>query len=165
MSAAEARQPTGTLYSEHHAWLVTWLSRKLHCRSLGADLAHDTFLRILGRRLPPDLREPRAYLTTIAKGLLNNHLRRQQLELAYLEALATVPEAVQPSPDERLAVLETLTEIDRILDRLPAKTRQVFMLAQLDGLPYTDIATLLNISLSTVKRHVVQAFQHCLKAL
>lgn len=165
MSPAEARQHTGTLYSEHHAWLATWLGRKLHCRSLGADLAHDTFLRILSTRLPLDLREPRAYLTTIAKGLLNNHLRRQQLELAYLEALATAPEAVQPSPEDRLAVLETLTEIDRILDRLPAKTRQVFMLAQLDGLGYADIATLLDISLSTVKRHMVQAFQRCLKAL
>lgn len=165
MSPAQARLHTGMLYHEHHAWLATWLSRKLQCRSLGADLAQDTFVRILGGRLPPDLREPRAYLTTIAKGLLHTHLRRQQLELAYLEALASVPEAVQPSPEERLAVLETLTEIDRILDRLPARCRQVFLLVQLDGLGYADIAALLDISLSTVKRHMVQAFARCLKAL
>ncbi|MBV7536846.1 sigma-70 family RNA polymerase sigma factor [Duganella sp. sic0402] len=165
MSPVEARQQAGTLYNEHHAWLATWLSRKLHCRSLGADLAHDTFLRILGSRLPLDLREPRAYLTTIAKGLLNNHLRRQQLELAYLEALAGMPEPAQPSPEERLAVLETLSEIDRILDRLPAKARQVLLLAQLDGLSYDEIAKLLEISLSTVKRHMLLALQRCLKAL
>jgi RNA polymerase sigma-70 factor (ECF subfamily) len=165
MSHAEARQQIDTLYSEHHGWLAKWLSHKLNCRNLGADLAHDTFLRVLTARLPQDLREPRAYLTTIAKGLLNTHLRRRKLEQAYLEALLTLPEPVQPSPEERLAVLETLAEIDGILDRLPAKAKQVFLLAQLDGLSYADICALLNLSLSTVKRHMVLAFQRCLAAL
>ncbi|OWY29118.1 sigma-70 family RNA polymerase sigma factor [Herbaspirillum robiniae] len=165
MSNADARQQIGVLYTEHHSWLASWLSHKLHCKNLGADLAHDTFLRILGSRLPADLREPRAYLTTIAKGLLNSHLRRKKLEEAYLDALAAIPEPVQPSAEERLVVLETLGEIDRILDSLPAKARQVFLLAQLDGLPYADICALLDISLSTVKRHMVLAFRHCLAAL
>lgn len=165
MSPADARQQIGVLYREHHGWLVTWLSRKLACRHLGADLAQDTFVRLLGNRLPLDLREPRAYLTTVAKGLLSSYLRRRQLEHAYLEALAALPEPSQPSAEERLVVLETLCEIDRLLDALPPKARQVFLLAQLDGLPYADICTLLNVSLSTVKRHMVSALRHCLAAL
>lgn len=165
MSNAEARHQIGVLYNEHHNWLANWLSHKLHCKNLGADLAQDTFLRILGNRLPPDLREPRAYLSTVARGLLNNHLRRKKLEEAYLDALMTHPEPIQSSPEERLQVLETLAEIDRILDRLPPKARQVFLLAQLDGLAYADIGALLDLSLSTVKRHMVLAFRHCLAAL
>jgi RNA polymerase sigma-70 factor (ECF subfamily) len=165
MSNVDAHQQIGALYTEHHGWLASWLGHKLNCRNLGADLAHDTFLRILSARLPHDLREPRAYLTAVAKGLLNSHLRRRQLEQAYLDALATLPEPVQPSPEDRLAVLETLTEIDGILDRLPSKARQVFLLAQLDGLCYADICALLNLSLSTVKRHMVLAFRRCLVAL
>lgn len=165
MLNAEAHRQIGTLYSEHHGWLATWLGHKLNCRNLGAELAQDTFLRILTARLPQDLREPRAYLTTIAKGLLNSHLRRKKLEQAYLEALAVLPEAVQPSPEDRLAVLETLTEIDGILDKLPSKAKQVFLLAQLDGLCYADICALMNLSLSTVKRHMVLAFRRCLAAL
>ncbi|MHA4871586.1 sigma-70 family RNA polymerase sigma factor [Duganella sp. PWIR1] len=165
MSDAQAHQQISLLYHEHHGWLAQWLSHKLRCRDLGADLAQDTFMRVLGGRLPLDLREPRAYLTTVAKGLLISHLRRQQLEQAYLEALAVMPEPFQPSPEERLAVLESLIEIDAILDRLPAKARQVFLLAQLDGLSYAEICAALSISLSTVKRHMVLAFQRCLAAL
>ncbi|WP_443114522.1 sigma-70 family RNA polymerase sigma factor [Herbaspirillum seropedicae] len=165
MSPAEAHQEIGGLYRKHHGWLVAWLSRRLACRHLGADLAQDTFVRLLGHRPPPDLREPRAYLTTIAKGLVASHLRRRQLETAYLEALAALPEPSQPSAEERLLVLDTLCEIDRILDQLPARARQVFLLAQLDGLPYASIAGLLGISLSTVKRHMVLALRHCLAAL
>ena len=165
MSTAAARQQIGTLYREHHGWLASWLSHRLQCRNLAADLAQDTFLRLLGSSLPSDLREPRAYLTTVAKGLLNSHLRRKKLEQAYLDAITAMPEPVQPSVEERLVILETLSEIDRILDSLPAKVRQVFLLAQLDGLAYADICALLNLSLSTVKRHMVQAFRQCLPAL
>lgn len=165
MSNADAHRQIGTLYHEHHGWLATWLGHKLNCRNLGAELAQDTFVRLLGARPPQDLREPRAYLTAVAKGLMVSHLRRRKLENAYLEALATQPEAAHPSPEDRLAVLETLTEIDGILDRLPNKARQVFLLAQLDGLSYAEICALLNLSLSTVKRHMVLAFRRCLAAL
>lgn len=162
---AHGNQWVGTLYSEHHGWLSTWLAHKLSCRNLGADLAQDTFVRLLGAGQPAALREPRAYLTTIAKGLLNDHLRRKKLEMAYLDALALLPEPQQPALDERLVILQTLTEIDAVLDRLPAKARQVFLLAQLDGLPYAEIAALLDLSLSTVKRHMVLALSKCLASL
>lgn len=162
---ADAHRHIGSLYSEHHGWLAAWLSHKLDCRNLGADLAHDTFVRLLTARLPEDLREPRAYLTAIAKGLLVTHLRRKKLEQAYLAALATLPEPAQPSPEERMAVLQTLTEIDGILDRLPGKAKQVFLLAQLDGLRYAEICALLDLSLSTVKRHMVLAFRRLLVSL
>lgn len=159
-----AQQWLGALYSAHHGWLSGWLGRQLRCRNLGDDLAQDTFVRLVGAGQPPLLREPRAYLTTIAKGLLNDHLRRKKLELAYLEALAALPEPVHPAPEERLAVLETLAQIDALLERLPVRARQVFLLAQLDGLSYGQIAERLNISLSTVKRYMVQAFAACLAA-
>ena len=37
------------LYVDHHAWLVTWLTRRLRNAAEAADLAQDTFLRVLGR--------------------------------------------------------------------------------------------------------------------
>ncbi|MBB5391391.1 MULTISPECIES: sigma-70 family RNA polymerase sigma factor [unclassified Herbaspirillum] len=165
MSNAGVHQQIGVLYSEHHNWLAGWLSQKLKCRYLGADLAQDTFVRLFSGRLPGNLDNPKAYLTTVAKGVVNTYLRRKNLEQAYLEALAAAPEPVQPSPEERLLVLEVLTDIDRILDGLPAKVKQVFLLAQLDGLPYADICDLLGVSLATVKRYMVKAYSHCLRVV
>lgn len=46
------------LYSDHHGWLQDWLRRRLGNAFDAADLAHDTFLRVL-RNLEP-IREPRA---------------------------------------------------------------------------------------------------------
>ncbi|MDO8306578.1 sigma factor, partial [Herminiimonas sp.] len=85
-------QKIEALYSDHHGWLYKWLRGKLDNASDAADLAHDTFMRVLTNRNNTDLREPRGYLATIARGLMIDRFRRQALENAYLEALATYPE-------------------------------------------------------------------------
>lgn len=152
-----------TLYAEHHGWLHTWLRRRLGCTHSAADLAQDTFMRVLLRpQVLPTLREPRAYLTTLAKGVVSEHWRRQALERAYLEALALMPEALALSPEDRLELLQTLDEIDAMLDGLAPKAREAFVLSQLEGLTYTQIATRLGISERTVKRYMAQGFERCL---
>ncbi|MEN3112034.1 sigma-70 family RNA polymerase sigma factor [Uliginosibacterium paludis] len=155
------------LYREHHSWLTGWLRGRLgQCSDRAADFAHDTFLRILqaGER-PPELAQPRHYLATIARGLLVDHFRRQDLERAWLAELAMLPEASQPSLEERAILLETLCEIDRMLDGLGARARQAFLLSQLDGLSYAEIALELGVSVSSVKKYMHKAVLQCLRCL
>ncbi|MFG0643107.1 sigma-70 family RNA polymerase sigma factor [Delftia sp. WSY_22] len=153
------------LYAGHHGWLQGWLRRRLGNGADAADLAQDTFVRILGVRDLAGVQEPRAYLTTVAKGVLVNWYKRQALEQAYLEALAALPEPVAPSPEQRALVLETLHEIDAMLDALPPIVRRTFLLSQLDGMKYEDIAQQLEVSLTSVKRYMAQAFRQCLVAM
>ena len=156
-------QQIHALYSEHHGWLQGWLHRKLGNRYDAADLAHDTFLRLLTRQVVRPLgSEPRALLTHIAKGLVIDRWRRQDLERAYLETIAHLPAAEVPSPETRLLILETLWRIEALLRELPAATRDTFLLSQIEGLTYPQIATRLNVSLITVKRHMRAAFIACL---
>lgn len=163
MSSAESNASTHaftTLYSDHHGWLHGWLQRRLGNAWDAADLTQDTFLRVLGRQLAGN--EPRALLTHIAKGLVVDRWRRQEVEKAYLQALAQVPEALAPSAESRWLILETLCRLEAMLQSLPALTRQAFLLSQLDGLTYGAIAEQLGISLITVKRHMRTAFIACL---
>ncbi|MDE1182175.1 sigma-70 family RNA polymerase sigma factor [Paraburkholderia sp.] len=153
------------LYRDHHGWLQSWLRKKLGNAFDAADLAQDTFLRILTAWDTPadvDLREPRAYLTTVAGRVLLNHYRRLSLERAYLDALAVLPEACVPSTEDRLVILETLHEIDAMLDRLPPKTRMAFLLSQLEGLTYAEIAGRLQVHVRTVKRYMADAYEECI---
>lgn len=154
-----------SLYSDHHGWLHAWLRKKLGCAHRAADLSHDTFMRLLAREEPVAILEPRAYLTTIAQRVLANHWRREQIERAYLEALAHASDALAPSPEERAILMETLVEIDRLLDGLPAQVKRAFLHAQLDGMGHAEIAAKLGISISTVKRHLVRAGAQCYFAL
>ena len=150
-----------SLYLAHHGWLQGWLRKKVGNAFDAADLAQSTFLKVLGAKGLDQLQEPRAYLTTIARNLLINQVRRRAIEQAYLDALAAMPEPVAPPPEVRLMVLETLVEIDRRLDRLPALAKQALLLAQLEGLGHGEIAAELGISISTVKRHLAKAAMRC----
>ena len=163
-----ALSPSNTvevLYNDHHHWLTGWLRRKLGCPENAADLAQDTFIRVLSAREAPTLIEPRAFLTTVAKRVLFNFYRRQDLERAYLEALAQMPEHVAPSEEDRAIILQTLLELDQLLDGLPKQVKRAFLLAQLDGLTYAQIGAQLGISIATVKRHLTKAAMRCYFAL
>lgn len=153
------------LYREHHGWLLNWLWHKLGCRSGAADLAQDTFLRVLSADAVPGLREPRAYLSRVAHNLVANHWRRLALERAYLAALEAQPEPLAASPEEQAIMLDTLFALDRMLQGLSAKARQVFLMAQLEGLPYAAIGARLDISERMVKKYMAQAMLQCALAL
>lgn len=150
------------LYSEHHGWLHRWLDRKLGNTSDAADLAHDTFVRLLTRQSIATGAEPRALLTHIAKGLVIDRWRRQDVERAYLETIAHLPEPQVPSLETRWLILEALYRIDAMLCAMPEKTRQAFLMSQIDGMTYPQIATELKVSLITVKRYMRDAFLACL---
>ena len=151
-----------TLYEDHHNWLCGWLRKRLGCVDHAADLAQDTFIRVLTQRRAPELREPRAYLSTVARSLMIDLFRRRAVEQAYLETLALIPEPVAFSPEARTLIIETLMEIDRLLDGLGSRTREIFLMAQLDGLSYVEIGRRLGVSVTTVKKHAVRALTHCL---
>src|SRR5256885_11841469 len=69
-----------SLYLAHHGWLQGWLRKKVGNAFDAADLAQSTFLKVLGAKGLDQLQEPRAYLTTIARNLLINQVRRRAIE-------------------------------------------------------------------------------------
>lgn len=151
-----------TLYREHNGWLHGWLRQRLNNSADAADLAQDTFIRVLLARTAGTLNEPRHYLATIARGLVIDLYRRRSLENAYLEALTLQPEHHAPSAEVRAAIIDTLMAIDRMLDGLGPRTRAIFLAVQLDGLSYEKAAERLGVSVSTVRKHLARALMHCL---
>lgn len=149
------------LYQAHHSWLRGWLVRKVGCHEHAADLVQDTFLRLLKGQYFDRLREPRAYLSSIARGLMIDQYRRRAIEQAYLESLEHLPEREVPSEEQRLLIIDTLERLDTLLQRLPIRVRQAFLLAQLEGLSCPQIAERLDVSRATVERDLAKAFAAC----
>ncbi|MFR0687876.1 sigma-70 family RNA polymerase sigma factor [Enterobacterales bacterium AE_CKDN230030158-1A_HGKHYDSX7] len=152
------------LYSEHHGWLFGWLRQRLGNAPDAADIAHDTYLRILtsGRAPQPD--DSRRYLVQVAKGLVIDLWRRQDVERAYRETIGHLPEALVPSPETHWLIIDALMRIDTLLDGLPAQTREVFLLAQFHELTLREIAERTGMALITVRRHLHKALLACMLA-
>ena len=162
MSDRTASFTLESLYGAHHGWLKGWLTHKLQSAFDADDIAQDTFLRVMGNDALSSLRDPRSFLCTVAKRVMVDLFRRNALEKAYLEMLALMPEALAPSAEDRESQLETLQLIDTMLDGLSGKTREAFLLSQLEGLTYSEIAHKLAVSVSSVKKYVAKAVEHCL---
>ncbi|WP_110973028.1 sigma-70 family RNA polymerase sigma factor [Pseudomonas huaxiensis] len=156
------------LYSEHHGWLLTWLRRKLGCANNAADLAQDTFARILNaRESVAGIREPRAYLSITAKRLVIDQSRRKKIETAYLDELALTAQALEgfQSPEQIHATLEALEQIAFILEGMHENSRQAFVLYYLEDLTQVQIAAQLKLSERTVRKYLIQALLHCSHSL
>lgn len=178
-AAAPAPGPAeeiGRLYGAHHRWLLGWLRARLGCPDQAADLAQDTFVRLLAHRLGAEAgteadahaatpREPRAYLVTVAGRLVANHFRRLSLERAWLDALATLPEAQWPSAEQHAMARQALHRLDAALADLPERARRAFLLSQIEGQDYARIAATLGVTERSVKRYMAQAFEACILAV
>ena len=159
--------PSGieTLYGDHHGWLQSLLRRRLGDSFDAADLAHDAFMRLLHKPRQFDSFEgARAYLSTVARGLCIDLWRRREVEQAWRDAMAAQPCPVEPSPEQRAIVVETLCRIGDMLRRLPEKAANAFLMAQAYGMTYREIAVRLGVSERMVKKYMAQAMLHCMLA-
>jgi RNA polymerase sigma-70 factor (ECF subfamily) len=162
-SSPAAADSLDALYKGYHGWLLVWLRQRLNCPHHAADMAQDTFVRLLSAGSYVAPREPRALLATVARRLLIDRGRRHKLEQAYREALALHAEQMEqaPSPEQILSAVQALEQIDRALSRMQPRVRQAFVLRHLEGLSHSDIAERLNVSTKSVQTYLVQALLAC----
>lgn len=78
-----------------------------------------------------------------------------------MQTLAVLPESMAPSPEHQAIVIETLMEIGTMLSQLSTKAARAFILAQVDGMSYRDIAAELSVSERMVKKYIAQCMLQC----
>ena len=168
MNASDLPVPASVegLYCDHHDWLQGWLRRRLGNAADAADLAHDAFVRLLSGRARQRFESDaaaRAYLRVTAKNLCINLWRRQEIELAWLDILATTPESYHPSAERQATVLQALEEIGAMLQGLSVKAARAFTLAVVCGLTDDEVGAELGVSGRMVRKYVAQAMLGCLR--
>ncbi|MCG7548761.1 sigma-70 family RNA polymerase sigma factor [Pseudoalteromonas sp. Of7M-16] len=149
---------------DNQFWLVRFLQNKLklHCHHDAQDLSQDTFIRALTSSTDLlEVKEPRAYLATIANRLIIDKARRKRIEQAYIEAQTEMQQEQVPSCETVLETMQRLEALSRLLEGLADKPRRAFLMARLDGMKYKEIAAQLNVSESMVQKYIAQTLLHC----
>ena len=144
------------LYRDHSLWLVKWIRSYTKTEGNADDIAAEVFIRLLSMSKLSAIREPKAMMITIAKRLVIEIFRRNQLRKDYEAELARAPVGLVDSPEHQLIVLEALTEIAKILGSMSPRARAAFLLSHVDGMTYTDVARELGVSVTMVRRYIAQ---------
>lgn len=143
--------------------LRSFLTRRLGCPDIAADLVQDTFLRLATRRDPGSHANPRALVFRIAANLATDHSRQQRLRDTYhggsLDERTVASPA--PPPDGELVAQQNHALLKQAIAQLPEKRRTVFLLRMAQELSYDQIATRVGISVSAVEKHMHKAIVHC----
>lgn len=101
----------------------------------------------------------RSYLFGIARNLILDAARRRKIvafdTLADLDVLNLVDE--RASVEATVTAREELRRLQKAVDRLPSRPREVFLLRRIEGLRVEQVAVRLSISVSTVEKHFTRA--------
>lgn len=147
----------------HEPALRRWLCDRLALPGTEVDdIVQESYARLAGLESVAHIREPRAYLFTTARSVVQQHLRRAQVvaidAVAELDGLGTQMPGFE-SPERFVSSRQQLALAQELLASLPRRCREVFSLRRIDGLSQREVADKLRISQSTVEKHMIKALR------
>lgn len=150
------------VFKEHHQELEQFLRRQVGDPDMAADLLQDTFIRFKPLyENPPGVQKVRAYLFRIARNLVIDHFRREQVrrtDNVPEEELAEIPSEAA-GPDVLAASQQRLEAIRAAVAQLPPRCREVFIMSRVQGMTLAEIGEALGISPKTAFSHFTRALQ------
>jgi RNA polymerase sigma-70 factor (ECF subfamily) len=145
------------LFDRHHASVYRFARLMLRDTAAAEDALQEVFLRVARA---PDRYRPagrfRAWVLRIARNYCLNRLEaeraRQALQLN--DELIAAPGA---APEQRAADREQAGRVRRALDELPERQREALVLHVFDGMPYREVAMVMDTPINTVKTLIHRA--------
>ena len=129
------------------------------------DIVQETFLRGFAAETRRPIKEPKAYLYRIARNIALDKARRNSLvpmdSLEDSGGSSLILDENQAMADERLDGQRKLALFAEAVAHLPLQCRKAFLMRHVEGFPYKQIATRMNISVSTVEKHVTVGLLKC----
>jgi RNA polymerase sigma-70 factor (family 1) len=127
---------------------------------IAEEIIQETFLRVwMNRDKLPGIEFPRAWIFSIASNICFNHLRQQLRKEKHLRVLASRAEDSQNEIPVLTELKEIKTAIHDAVDHLSGQRRLIWLLYREQGLRQSEIASQLNISVSTVKNTIAQSLE------
>ena len=164
---APTAHPLTAIYFEQREALARFFRARLGAATDVEDLLQDLYLKVSAMGPEIETHDPRAYLYRLASNLMldrrRSGLRAAARDGAWRLATHVTGEiediADTPSPEAVVASRERLSALVAAVETLPRKTSTVFRMHKFDGLSYAEVARRLDISRSSVEKHMMTALK------
>lgn len=148
---------------QRYAYLKRSLTHKLGCEDLAGDALHETWLRLQRDDVADVVKNPQAYLTTMAVNLSIDVMRSQSQILSMDEVdalLERVPDTA-PAPEKIVEDKSQLAALQEIIAGMPKRRREILILVRWELWPQKEVAAHLGISLRVVEYELKAAQEYC----
>lgn len=138
------------LFATHRGGLLRYLTRAVGHADTAQDLTQEVFLRMSTAALPTNSEQHRAWIFRIARNLAIDHHRRQ------------LHRRTEPISDTFLGgtgvgTAHTAAVVNQALSRLEPLARDVFLMREVSGLSYAEIAEACDLTPDGVRSRIHRA--------
>jgi RNA polymerase sigma factor (sigma-70 family) len=152
----------------HRGALQAFFYRRLRIKSDAADLVQEVYLRMLRVADPQAIRNPEAYLFTVAGNLLRENAVAdlQRAQSAPVEDAEGTPQFTQiPGFEADLDTERRVARMCKVIEELSPKCCAAVVMQYRHELSYEEIAVRLGVSPRMVKKYLTQALNHFRKRM
>jgi RNA polymerase sigma-70 factor, ECF subfamily len=148
------------LFAANYPKLAGWVRRLVDDDETAHEIASEAFVRLLSKwTSPAKLDNPQSYLYMIATNLVRDHWRKTERERRAMRSVTAVAEA-EPYSDPAQDV-----DVRELIQQLPARLRDPFLLHYYAGFGIREIAVLLKRPEGTIKADLFHARARLKEAL
>ncbi|GAL65447.1 RNA polymerase sigma factor [Jejuia pallidilutea] len=142
----------------YNSKLCLYANSLLNDIPLSEDIVQNLFIKIWEKRdgLREDLSLKNYLYKSVYNASINQYKKTQALttlEQKYVEGLNRIVEKKDEDTLDKLKL-----KVKQAIENLPPKCKEVFILSKKDGLTNIEISEYLDISVSTIERHITIAF-------
>jgi RNA polymerase sigma-70 factor (family 1) len=152
----------GIIYHRYSAPLYQTLYNLLRNRQTCEDLIHDLFVDLWQRREHHHIQQLKPYLFAAARNRVLMLARNNKITVD-----VSVLELAEPQigPESALLTRELGSIVNRQLETLPEKCREIYTLSRIEQRSHKEIALLKKISIKTVENQITIALRRLRPAL
>jgi RNA polymerase sigma factor (sigma-70 family) len=162
----DAKNFVATIAARYGRRLRRFLSVRLRNVHDVPDVAQEAFLRLLRVERHDTIRNPEAYLFTVASHVLHQHTLNQSSAPVFVDITDAVSELTTPAGEDPAARVDDAARIElleRELAQLHPKVGAALVMHRVSGFTVPEIAERLGVSRDSVKKYLIRAAQHCSK--
>ena len=150
------------MLESYYRELLRYFTRRVGDGDTAADVVQEAYARVLSlQHKGGAILEPRALLYQTGRNLLASHATRRAAEARMLDALALVSDASAPCAERHASARQQLERLLALLQAMPHKRRNAFILVRIHGLSHADAARHMEVSPLAIERHMTRALLDC----
>lgn len=152
------RLSLNSLFAEYYQKLCGFAFTFLRNEQEAEECVADIFATIWKRRKTLFIESSvKAHLYTSVRNAVIAIIRQRNPLLVNLDTLANIPSEETNAGEQEIILTELNHEIEKAVDSLPPRCRQIFIMSRMESFSYKAIGEMLGISEKTVENHLVKA--------
>lgn len=153
---SHSTQDFEVIFRQYHPGLLAFAQSILHNIEDAEEIVHDVFIGYWNEGKFRELQDEnslKGYLFRAVKNRSLNHIRKNKIETSDLPEDSSGI-VLDPNVEQQLEVQEIHEKVNTLIDQLPKKCRQIFIMSRTYEMSHKEIGEIMDITPKTVENQI-----------